>query len=142
MVDVLKSHVQDAISVIRLPGLPYNTGTNHESERPTAIGLKRQATEKIRRRNEERDQEKQLIDKSLYNIKELQSQDLTVQLDRNQFIRSSVPKVSALTFCCFAVFFTIIIITCFLMKRNNNYKERMCNVLIYENNNNKNWMKN
>lgn len=72
MVDVLNNYVQDAISVVRLHRRPCNSdGTDHNpDERPTAFGLKRNATEKQRIRNEIKDQEKKFIDRSLYQIKE------------------------------------------------------------------------
>lgn len=72
MVDVLNNYVQEAISVVRLHRRPCNAdGTDHSpDERPTLFGLKRNATEKLRLRNEQRDQEKKFNDRSLYQIKE------------------------------------------------------------------------
>lgn len=107
MVDILKSHIQDAI--IRLPGLPYNVGGNHENERPTAVGLKRFATEGLRRRNAERDQETDSMKRSLYDIKDTQTQDLIVQTDNTNYLTrrnplSSSAAVSTLfTRCFFAI---------------------------------------
>lgn len=72
MVDVLSNYFQDAISVVRLHRRPSNEdGTEHNpDERPTAFGLKRNATEKLRLRNEQQYQEKQFNDRQLYQIKE------------------------------------------------------------------------
>lgn len=72
MVVVLNNYVQDAISVVRLHRRPSNEdGTLHNpDERPTAFGLKRNATEKIRLRNEQQFHEKQFNDRQLYQIKE------------------------------------------------------------------------
>lgn len=72
MIDVFNNYVQDAISVVRLHRRPSNEdGTEHiPDERPTAFGLKRNATEKLRLRNEQQYLEKQFNDRQLYQIKE------------------------------------------------------------------------
>lgn len=72
MVVVLNNYVQDAISVVRLHRRPSNEDSTEHSpdERPTAFGLKRNATEKLRLRNEQQYHEKQFNDRQLYQIKE------------------------------------------------------------------------
>lgn len=76
MVDVLQTYMQDAISLVRL----HRTETsNHDSNHGTTdYGTKLRATEKQRLRNQYKEQEKDALDRSLYQVKD--SKAPTLQL--------------------------------------------------------------
>lgn len=67
MVDVLQNYMQDAISLVRLQ---RTDNDNHDNHGITDYIARRRATEKQRRRNQNKEQEKQSHDRSLYQLKE------------------------------------------------------------------------
>lgn len=75
MVDVLQNYMQDAISLVRMQ---RTDASNHDEHGTTDYGAKRRATERQRLRNQYKEQEKQSIDRSLYQIKETSLQSLQI----------------------------------------------------------------
>lgn len=76
MVDVMQTYMQDAISLVRM----HRTDTdNHDDHGPTTdYGARRRATERQRMRIQNKEQEKQSLNQSLYQIKETTFQALEV----------------------------------------------------------------
>lgn len=80
MVDVLQTYMQDAISLVRLHRAETS---NHDSNHGTTdYGTKLRATEKQRLRNQYKEQEKDALDRSLYQVKETKSPTLQLPTKR------------------------------------------------------------
>ncbi|XP_031639080.1 glycerol-3-phosphate acyltransferase 1, mitochondrial isoform X2 [Contarinia nasturtii] len=77
MVDVMQTYMQDAISLVRM----HRTETDNHDDHGTTTdyGARRRATERQRIRIQNKEQEKQSFDRSLYQIKETPMQTLQVQ---------------------------------------------------------------
>lgn len=76
MVDVLQTYMQDAISLVRLHRA--ESGNHDGNHGTTDYGTKLRANEKQRQRNQHKEQEKDALDRSLYQVKESKSPALQI----------------------------------------------------------------
>lgn len=79
MVDVLQHYMQDALSLVRLHRADASNHTDHHVS--TVYGARRRATEKQRERIQQKEHEKELLDRSLYHVKETPAP--TIQIPSN-----------------------------------------------------------
>lgn len=111
MVDVLQTYMQDAISLVRLHRAETS---NHDSNHGTTdYGTKLRATEKQRLRNQYKEQEKDALDRSLYQVKETKSPTLQLPTKRLNGLAckfcAPMSSVSVQAIGAFFLFFIILI---------------------------------